>query len=93
MRGEGPMKYKRPDNIVLMRTEECFLSVSQILALTNKSLCESKHPVHLIERVIRVKIVPLIVGVASSCFWISFEHGRILCKYLGQEQNLQSLVW
>lgn len=60
------MKYKRPDSIVLMRTEECFLNVSHILTLTNKSLCESKHSVHLIERVVRVEIIPLIVGIASS---------------------------
>ena len=75
-----------------MRKEDCLLNASQILTLTNKNPRDIEHLLKLMEQSIKVEVLPPIAGVASSCSWVSFKHGQILCKHFGLEQKLQPLV-
>lgn len=80
------------DKIVLMRKEDCFLNVTQILALTKKDPSENEHLLRRIEQSIKVEVLPPIDGVAYPCTWVNFEYGRILCKHFGLVQELQPLI-
>ena len=75
-----------------MRREDCLLNASQILTLTNKNPSDIEHLLQLIEQSIQIEVLPPIAGIASSCSWVSFEHGQILCKHFGLEQELQPLI-
>lgn len=83
---------KIEDKVVLMRKEDCFLNATQILALTSKSPSDSEHLLQLIEPIIKVEVIPPKEGVAYSCSWVNFEHGRIICEHLGLVQELQPLI-
>ena len=75
-----------------MRKEDCLLNASQILTLTNKNPSDIEHLLQLMEQSIKVEVLPPIVGIAPSCSWVNFEHGQILCKHFGLEQELQPLI-
>ena len=75
-----------------MRKEDCLLNASQILTLTNKNPSDIEHLLQLMEQSIKVEVLPPLAGITSSCSWVSFEHGQILCKHFGLEQKLQPLV-
>lgn len=78
--------------IVLMRKEDCSLNATQILTLTNKTPSDREHLLQLMEQSIKVEVLPPIAGIVSSCSWVNFEHGHILCKHFGLEQELQPLI-
>ena len=80
------------DQIVLMRKEDCFLNASQILALTKKDSSQNERLLQWMEQSIKVKVLPPIGDVAYSHVWVSFEHGRIICKHFGLEQELHPLI-
>lgn len=80
------------DKIVLMRKEDCFLNATQILALTKKDSIKNERLLQRMEQSIKVEVFPPIGDVAYSCAWVNFEHGRILCKHFGLEQELQPLI-
>lgn len=86
------VQIKIEDKTVLMRKEDCFLNATQILMLTNKSPSDSKHLLQLMERKIKVEILPPLVGVPYSCSWVNFENGRTICQHFGLEQELQPLI-
>ncbi len=86
------VQIKIDDKIVLMRKEDCLLNASQILTLTNKNFGDIEHLLQLMEQSIKVEVLPPIAGIASSCSWVNFEHGQILCKHFGLEQELQPLI-
>ena len=75
-----------------MRKEDCSLNATQILTLANKNLSDSEHLLQLMGQSIKVERLSSIVDVQYSCSWVSFEHGRILCKHLKLERVLQSLI-
>ena len=75
-----------------MRKEDCLLNASQILTLTNKNPSDVEHLLQLMEQSIKIEVLPPLAGITSSCFWVSFELGQILCKHFGLEQKLQPLV-
>ncbi len=75
-----------------MRKEDCLLNASQILTLTNKNPSDIQHLLQLMEQSIKVEVLPPILGIAPSCSWVNFEHGQILCKHFGLEQELQPLI-
>ena len=80
------------DKVVLMRKEDCSLNATQILTLTNKSPSDSEHLLQLMGQSIKVEVLPPIAGIVSSCSWVNFEHGQILCKHFGLERVLQPLI-
>ncbi|KAL9124034.1 MAG: hypothetical protein Q9217_006594 [Psora testacea] len=80
------------DKIVLMRKEDCFLNATQILALTKKDSSENERLLQRMGQSIKVEVLPPIGGLAYSCAWVNFEHGQILCKHYGLEQELQPLI-
>ncbi len=75
-----------------MRNEDGFLNASQILTLANKNPSDSEDLLQLMGQIIKVEVLPPVVGTTSSCSWVNFEHGRILCKHLRLEQELQPLI-
>ena len=89
---ERHVQIKIDDKIVLMRNEDSFLNASQILTLANKNSSDSEHLLQLIKQIIKIEVLPSIVGTASSCSWVNFKHERILCKHLRLKQKLQSLI-
>ena len=83
---------KIEDKIVLMRKEDCFLNATQILALTKINAGERANLLQRIEQDIEVKVLPSTEDVAYSHVWVSFEHGRIICKHFELEQKLHPLI-
>ncbi len=78
--------------LVLMRKEDGFLNATQIIMLAKKNDSECKYILGRINQNTKVEVLPATKGIPYPHSWINFPYGRILCKYLGLEQNLQPLL-
>lgn len=86
------VQVKIDDKAVLMRKEDGFLNATQIISLAKKSESERGHILRLLERKTKVEMLLSIKGIGHVTSWVNFQHGRILCKDFGLEENLQPLI-
>jgi len=75
-----------------MRKEDCFLNATQILTLAEKTTGERTYILRLMKEETKVEVLPAMRGCSHPTSWVNFYHGRILCKHLGLEEKLKSLI-
>lgn len=75
-----------------MRKEDCFLNATQIITLADKNDTQRKRILSLIRQKTTVEVCSAIAGIPYSTSWVNFQHGRVLCSYLGLEQELEPLI-
>lgn len=81
------------NKVIMMRKEDCSLNATQIMALANKNATERKYILGLMkEKKSKVVVTPPTVAISYPSSWVDFQHGRVLCKHLGMEEELQPLV-
>lgn len=76
---------------VLMRKEDGFLNATQIITLAKRNDSERKYILGLIKQKTKVEVLLATAGIPHPQSWINLQHGRILCRHLGLEQELQPL--
>ena len=75
-----------------MRKEDCFLNATQIITLAKKNNSERKYLLGLMKEKTKVEVFPAAVGMPHLYSWVNFQHGRILCKHLQLDRELQPLI-
>lgn len=66
------------------------INASQMLSLAKKSPVERQQIMNLMIK--KTKIEMLLVGNSRQDSWVNFQHGNLLCNYLGLNEKLQPLI-
>ncbi len=73
-----------------MRKQDCFVNVVQILALSNKNQQERSSLIAIMKKNTKVELYA--PPDQHTCSWVNFRDGRILCRHLNLEEELQPLL-
>lgn len=80
------------DQVILLRKEDCFLNVTQIIKLAKKDSNKRKSILNKIKKYTKVDVKKADEKKTICGSWVNLQHGRILCNFLSLERQLQSLL-